>query len=189
MDYSGFLTGNFHWKSLLQPEKSMPPCEFSAVEETTVQREESIAPLLPAPAPAPAQPQPFPAAGTNPRCLLAASPGQQQREGVGCAWEVPAQPLWWRTWHCHTGQAEGLLGGNHFQESHWCQDPAWLLGPCTAATSVTVAGWLQQSWVHGLSVGNSRMGHTKASCSAGPSLPSSQLAEEAQLQKLWKSFN
>lgn len=142
----------------------------------------------PSPRPGPHLAQPFPAAGTDQEVCWKPAQGSNNGKALACAWEVPAQPLWWLTWHCHTGQAEGLLSGKLFPVKS-LMPRSFLLGPCTAATSPTVAGQLQQSQVRGLSVRNSKMEHTKASCSALPCLPSSQAAEEIQLQKPWESFN
>lgn len=129
--------------------------------------------------------QPFPAAGTAPRCLLEASPGQKQREGAVLCLESASTALWWLTWHCHTGQAKGLCSGKLFPVESLMPGSGLAAGTLHCC-HITDRGRMAAAK---LSVGNRKMEHTKASCSAVPCLPSSQVAEEAQHQKPWKSFN
>lgn len=112
MDYSGFLTGNFQWKSLrcifATTDKSKNPHVFPAVEENTLQTEESIDPLLSAPAPAHTWHSLSLLLGLLHDVCWKPAQGSNKGKALASSWEVPAQPLWWLTWHCHTGQAEGL---------------------------------------------------------------------------------
>lgn len=72
----------------------MHPCEFPAVEETTLQPEESIAPLLPAPAPAHTWHSPSLLLGPTHNVCWKPAQGSNKGKVLASAWEVPAQPLW-----------------------------------------------------------------------------------------------